>query len=891
MPNPAQHPHQPRTQKDLVLGLDRLPLPMARTTRELFELFALGRPGDLPGLLDRLDFAGVIPHQVYQLVHERAPERLDLFMRPAGYDARKHMEAALLSAEFQEKALPHLLHAFPEKRRDVFIHVPKCAGTDLILNVGARQLSVPKMLEEEGWVSKQQLFEALRCLVQAVPYYESFFVYGHMSLGSFVRRVGVRAGDRIFTVIREPLELMLSQANYAVTRLRQDPTGHDPDAREFLARFEMDRLPDSISLVDLKALALRALLHPEIARADRISAYLGDEQSPRYETALSNLVRYNVEITTTRHYRQWLAERWGISSQSRHNMSDHWLSADDLDDSTLADLSGRTSEDQKVFEVVSSLLSRSGKPAITGAEIAEAAGAQSFEDFAESLPSTPRERSRRSGTRRSSDIKVVQGAPAIATVLDSESAEDAILRIVFGLNGNSKGYLREGWANPEPRFVWTSAPVSRLEIPKPAGNDCVLRLLGGPFVVKDRLPSQRLMIAVNGIVLGTATASDRSLIECEVPQVVLGGADTAVITLTLPDAAKPADLTGAEDQRILGFAVERLELLRRETLEGKASPHVAEPIAVGTGDATSRPGAPDAQSESAGVSSGPEALMEPAPQLMEAAPSGPGNVDPLPVAAEAVQRAFHSVSVGQTGAERTGALALPASELELPLRELMLRFESIGENCEFGLVQRRCGAEPLGLFRFASAPLPKLLAGLGARFEGLSHPDNLDVQLSPNGREYLVTDRKFQLLYHAWVLADEMTAQEVHQREVRRLPLLIRKFLEDLSEAKKIFVYHGMEPLSDEDANRLLAELRSYGPNALLWVETADAQHAPGSVEWRGEGLLKAYIDRFAPGEDAHDLSLDCWIAICREAYRLCRNRADAGGRQTGPAPASAAAQ
>jgi hypothetical protein len=100
-----------------------------------------------------------------------------------------------------------------------------------------------------------------------------------------------------------------------------------------------------------------------------------------------------------------------------------------------------------------------------------------------------------------------------------------------------------------------------------------------------------------------------------------------------------------------------------------------------------------------------------------------------------------------------------------------------------------------------------------------------------------------------------------------------------------------MEPLSDEDANRLLAELRSYGPNALLWVETADAQHAPGSVEWRGEGLLKAYIDRFAPGEDAHDLSLDCWIAICREAYRLCRNRADAGGRQTGPAPASAAAQ
>src|SRR4051812_4099566 len=635
MPNPTQHPHQPRTQKDLVLGLDRLPLPMPRTTRELFELFALARPGDLPGLLDRLDFSGVIPHQVYQLVHERAPERLDLFMRPAGYDARKHMEAALLSAEFQQKVLPHLLHAFPEKRRDVFIHVPKCAGTDLILNIGARQLSLPKMLEEEGWVSKQQLFEALRCLVQAVPYYENFFVYGHMSLGSFVRRIGVRAGDRIFTVIREPLELMLSQANYAVTRLRQDPTGNDPDAREFLARFEMDRLPDSISVTDLKALALRALLHPEIARADRISAYLGDEQSPRYETALSNLVRYNVEITTTRHYRQWLAERWGISSQSRHNMSDHWLSADDLDDSILADLSGRTSEDQKVFDVVSTLLTRSGKPAITGAEIAEAAGAQSFEEFAQSLPSTPRETPRRSGTRRSSEIKVVQGAPAIATALDSGSEEESILRISFGLNGNSKGYVREGWANPEPRFVWTSAPVSRLEIPKPTGGDCILRLLGGPFVVKDRLPSQRMTIAVNGIVLGTVTTADRSLIECDVPKVVLGGAKTAAVTLTLPDAAKPADVTGAEDQRILGFAIERIELFRRETIEGEASPDVAEAVTaeagnVGLAEERSRPAASEAQSESATVLPVPEATADAVLQAAETAVSDPGNVEPLP---------------------------------------------------------------------------------------------------------------------------------------------------------------------------------------------------------------------------------------------------------------------
>src|SRR3954470_24696231 len=69
----TQRGHQPRTQKDVVLGLDRLPLPVPRTTRELFQLLALSRPGDLSALLDRLDLSGVISHQVYQLVHGRAP--------------------------------------------------------------------------------------------------------------------------------------------------------------------------------------------------------------------------------------------------------------------------------------------------------------------------------------------------------------------------------------------------------------------------------------------------------------------------------------------------------------------------------------------------------------------------------------------------------------------------------------------------------------------------------------------------------------------------------------------------------------------------------------------------------------------------------------------------
>jgi len=207
----------------------------------------------------------------------------------------------------------------------------------------------------------------------------------------------------------------------------------------------------------------------------------------------------------------------------------------------------------------------------------------------------------------------------------------------------------------------------------------------------------------------------------------------------------------------------------------------------------------------------------------------------------------------------------------LPLHELMMQFESLGENCEFGLVQRRCGAEPLGLLRFASAPLPVLLAGLRARFEGIGEPDEIDIQVSENQQEYLVVDKRFGFLYHPWVLVGEADPEEIRQRETKRLPFLRRKLLEDLDEARKIFVYRGMRQQPQVLIMRLVEALRVYGPAELLWVTLHDSEHPPGTVEAVAPGLLKGYIDRFAPGENAHALSLECWIALCRNALALRR--------------------
>jgi hypothetical protein len=207
----------------------------------------------------------------------------------------------------------------------------------------------------------------------------------------------------------------------------------------------------------------------------------------------------------------------------------------------------------------------------------------------------------------------------------------------------------------------------------------------------------------------------------------------------------------------------------------------------------------------------------------------------------------------------------------------MLRFESLGQNCEFGLVQRRCGAEPLGLLRFASAPLDKLLPALHRRFAGMGQPGQVQADLS-NG-EYMILDKVYGFYSHAWVREGEKTPAEIEAREAKRVPFLVRKLIVDLQAGEKLFVYHPMTALELAHPETLASALRQYGPATLLWVDLADDVHPPGDVYWIGEGVLKAHIDRFAPGENAHDFSLESWVMICQRAWRLHHARA-AGGRQ-----------
>jgi hypothetical protein len=393
-------------------------------------------------------------------------------------------------------------------------------------------------------------------------------------------------------------------------------------------------------------------------------------------------------------------------------------------------------------------------------------------------------------------------------------AADHALTINFGGSGNSLGFLGGGWARAEERFTWATGQESHLLLNLDKENrDYILTLSVIPFVEPPALRSQRLIVSLNETTIGMETLARPTVLAWRIPAGLIKRREKALITLSHPDAARPSDLTGSVDDRELAFSVSEATLYH-----ARPASVLGQPLPPGL---TLR-GEP-----------GPEFGVH-----------------------------LHS-DLTEWVTRRTG----------MSLAELASQFESIGDNCEFGLVQRRCDAEPLGLLRFSGGFSNDIVRGIEQDFEGIGEPDEVEPRLEEAGerREYMVHERRYGLTYHTFVYEDERTPELMRQQEATRLRFLRRKFLDDLDEGAKIFVFkrHGAVP--DAEILPLFMALNRKQTNTLLWVVPEQPGRPCGTVEILMDGLLKAYIDRFAPGGNAHDFSFNGWMRVCVNAWLMHR--------------------
>ncbi len=220
-------------------------------------------------------------------------------------------------------------------------------------------------------------------------------------------------------------------------------------------------------------------------------------------------------------------------------------------------------------------------------------------------------------------------------------------------------------------------------------------------------------------------------------------------------------------------------------------------------------------------------------------------------------------------------------------RHDLSQFESLGDDCEFGVVQRFAGHDPLGLLRFAFMPMGGLLDLLDRGLDRLGEPDDTFLVRDRRG-EIVVQLPSFGARYHTDIFDRVGQEQEILDDQLRRLTFLRRKFVEDLQSAEKIFVRKGEGSSDPAVMLRLLEKLRRHGPATLLWVCLADGSKPVGTVEVVAPGLLRGHIDRFATFFDQPDLNLPAWLEICRGARLLRLIEAPPGTVRPPPQPVTA---
>jgi hypothetical protein len=200
---------------------------------------------------------------------------------------------------------------------------------------------------------------------------------------------------------------------------------------------------------------------------------------------------------------------------------------------------------------------------------------------------------------------------------------------------------------------------------------------------------------------------------------------------------------------------------------------------------------------------------------------------------------LHSVRIFRLGAEEAARSPPPAPATP---KNLAARFESIGQGCHFGLIQRACGVEPLSLLRFVDTTTAMLYEGLCAGFKDIDAPDRFELHTTDRPRPtYRWRQRDYNLWFDTRVPVDAADPTQLMHTQRRRLAFLRRKFLEDVADADKIFVQTRTDCLTDPEALAVFCALRLHGPATLLWTVFGDAT-AAGRVERIAPGLLCGHL-------------------------------------------------
>ena len=204
----------------------------------------------------------------------------------------------------------------------------------------------------------------------------------------------------------------------------------------------------------------------------------------------------------------------------------------------------------------------------------------------------------------------------------------------------------------------------------------------------------------------------------------------------------------------------------------------------------------------------------------------------------------------------------------------MSEFQSLGGNCEFGFIQRRTACEASGLLRFTYSPIEGLIHALSTNFEEFGAPGDLQIGITPHNAYYAVS-RRYEFWSNLTLHVGEADPDVLLKDAYSKVEHLKAKIIQELTEGSRIFVRKLIYDETQEQFERLVAEIRRYGMATILHVkesgnpDVADNDYVPLEVKWVAPGVLEGTVRRFSHMDRAWDIDHEPWIWLTDRAYAL----------------------
>jgi hypothetical protein len=343
-------------------------IPAPVNPRQLLNLFAFYEAEKgLLSLLERVDCAAMSRRQISACVLGRAPANWQAAIDGENFAPPAELAGMLNSDTFQTAIREIVLGAFPEKRRTIFIHIPKCAGSDLTIELRRHAPLLHYNLARPEATPKSEFFATLKDLALGIASAASIAASGHVPLRWYQERDLVRYEDDLFTVVREPRSMIYSFISYILTRLQRFGSAKRNDIAHWLNAIGMKELAPDPKPEYLLEIGSRLLRAPAVTSRNMICNNLGRGKAAG---AIENAVRTGIEITETTRYSAWKQNKFGFQSEKRTNESLPLYTAELASAADRDFVDEMVAEDRLVYAKVMAALERHDALSINGTALA-----------------------------------------------------------------------------------------------------------------------------------------------------------------------------------------------------------------------------------------------------------------------------------------------------------------------------------------------------------------------------------------------------------------------------------------------------------------------------------------------------------------------------------------